>query len=342
MILLFFFLLSFQSCQQAPIEITPAFYHWQTKFDLTSTEKKYLNELTVQKIYPKFFDVDWDFTQQEAVSKASLIVESVLPNSLEIVPTVFITNRTLVQLSEEQLPDLAQKIGKKLLGQIAAFQNISIREIQFDCDWSKSTQQKYFSLLKLLRKELQSIDIQLSATIRLHQIKYVAETGIPPVERGILMYYNMGKVQEKGTENSILDNQIGQQYLAKLKQYPLTLDLALPLFKWGVLFRDNKMIKLLNQLEEAVISDEKRFRKVDENHWQVIKSTYLDGVYLYENDEIRIEKVTLNELSAAADLLAQQLKKEDRSIVFYHLDSMVLKDYEGTALNQILSKFGTK
>ena len=338
---LFFILLLFscQSCQEEPFRITPAFYHWQTKLDLSATELTYLKGLNVQKIYPKFFDVDWDFNEQEAVAKASLIVTSDLSEGLEIVPTVFITNRTLVHLPKEKLPDLAKKIAQKLLGQLEGLPNVVLKEMQFDCDWSKSTQQKYFTLLKLLRKELQSIDIRFSATIRLHQIKYVTETGIPPVERGMLMYYNMGKVQEIATGNSILDNQIGQQYLANLKQYPLPLDLALPLFKWGVLFRDDKMIKLLNQLEEAAIADPERFRKVDENHWQVIKSTYLDGVYLYKNDEIRIEKVTFNELNAAAYLLQKQLKNVDRSIVFYHLDSMVIKDFELEQLNQILSKF---
>jgi len=189
---------------------------------------------------------------------------------------------------------------------------------------------------------LAGIDIRLSATIRLHQIKYVEKTGVPPVERGMLMYYNMGKVQEETTENSILDNQIGQQYIAKLKDYPLPLDLALPLFQWGVLFRANKMIKLLNQLDAIELADPNRFRKVDENHWEIIKSTYLDGVYLYKNDEIRLEKSTVDELNIAADLLEQQLKREDRSIVFYHLDSAVLMNFEVEALDSILLKFGTK
>lgn len=339
-ILLSILFLSFQSCQPAPIKITPAFYHWQTKFDLTPTEIIYLKDLSVQKIYPKFFDVDWDFNQQEAVAKASLIVTTALPDAVEIVPTVFITNRTLVHITDANIPDLAQKIAQKLLGQLTAFPNVTLQEIQFDCDWSQSTQQKYFTLLKLLKKEFRLLNIQLSATIRLHQVKYVKDTGIPPVERGMLMYYNMGKVQAVATENSILDNQIGQQYLATLKQYPLPLDLALPLFRWGVLFRDNKMIKLLNQLEETAIADPKRFRKVNENHWEVIKSTYLDGVYLYKNDAIRLEKITYRALSTAADLLQQHLKKEDRSIVFYHLDSTVLKDFELQEMNQILSKLG--
>lgn len=302
----------------------------------------YLKDFEVQKIYPKFFDVDWNFNQQEAVAKASLIVDSALPDIIEIVPTVFITNRTLVNISAEKLPDLAQKIGQKLIRQLEEFPNIVLKEIQFDCDWSQSTQKKYFTLLKLLKKELAAIDIQLSATIRLHQIKYVEKTGVPPVERGMLMYYNMGKVQEETTENSILDNEIGQQYLAKLKDYPLPLDLALPLFQWGVLFRNNKMIKLLNQLEANELTALNRFHKVDKNHWEVIKSTYLDGVYLYKNDEIRLEKVTFDELNIAAELLQQQLKREDRSIVFYHLDSAVLANFEVAELHPILLKFGTK
>jgi len=108
--ILFFLLFFFQSCQQKSVDIQPAFYHWQTKLDLTSREINYLSELNVQKIYPKFFDVDWNFNQQEAVAKASLMVDSALPDIIEIVPTVFITNRTLVNVSAEKLPDLAQKI----------------------------------------------------------------------------------------------------------------------------------------------------------------------------------------------------------------------------------------
>ena len=121
--------------------------------------------------------------------------------------------------------------------------------------------------------------------------------------------------------------------------YPLPLDIALPLFQWGVLFRQDKMIKLLNQLTTDDLSDGQRFAKIDENHWEIIKSTYLNGVYLYKNDRIRLEKVEISALNTATALLQKQLNVADRSIVFYHLDSMVIQQFEIAELKEIIQQF---
>ncbi len=333
-----FFFLTY-SCEPKKIEIQPAFYHWQTNLSLSELEKKYLSDLSIQKIYPKFFDVDWDFNRQEATALATMSLSTNLPETLEIIPTVFITNRTLVEISTGQITNLAHKIAQKLQGQMTAFPDQAIKEIQFDCDWTQSTQAKYFDLLAIFNKTFNPLGIELSATIRLHQIKYAQKTGIPPVNRGMLMYYNMGEVQKRTTINSILDNAIGAKYLDKLAAYPLPLDVALPLFQWGVLFRQDKMIKLLNQLTAQDLSDDQRFTKIDKNHWEVIKSTYLNGVYLYKNDRIRLEKVETLALKTATALLQKQLKKADRSIVFYHLDSMVIQQFEIAELKEIIQQF---
>lgn len=326
-------------CQPEKVKITPAFYHWQTNLKLSEIEKTYLTKLGAQKLYPKFFDVDWDFNQQTAIALAPISVSTELPRALMIIPTVFITNRTLVQISTKELPDLADKIAQKITNQFKLFPTHSIREIQFDCDWTQSTKLKYFDLLNLLNQSFTPKGIDLSATIRLHQIKYAQRTGIPPVKRGMLMYYNMGVVQKEATQNSILDNEIGGKYVHQLAAYPLPLDIALPLFQWGVLFRKDKMIKLLNQLSETALADSQRFAKSDSNHWEVIKSTYLNGVYLYKGDKIRLEKVEKVDLDAAANLLQENLKKDNRTIAFYHLDSTVIRGFEIEKLKKIITHF---
>ncbi len=331
-------IISIYGCQQKNIKITPAFYHWQTNLDLSPKEITYLSAFSVNTIYPKFFDVDWDFNQAAPTALATLVIKQKLPSHFNIVPSVFITNRTLTHLSVDQLSDLAQKISEKLIDQIKTLGNPIIQEIQFDCDWTLSTKEKYFQLLELIKKEFPK-EISLSATIRLHQIKFVNKTGVPPVKRGMLMYYNMGEVQQPTTQNSILDNKIGQKYISQLATYPLPLDVALPLFKWGVLFRNDKMIKLLNQLSERELVDAQRFTKIAGNHWQVAKSTYLNGVYLYEGDEIRLEKSEMTDLKLAAELLNKHLKREDRRVAFYHLDQSVIEQFEVEELHELLDHF---
>ena len=85
------------------------------------------------------------------------------------------------------------------------------------------------------------------------------------------------------------------------------------------------MIKLLNQLKASELSDNQRFIK-SESYWKVLQNTYLDGVFLYKDDEIRLEKVSYLDLKTAAILLREHLKQENRSITFYHLADEVIDD----------------
>jgi len=142
-----------------------------------------------------------------------------------------------------------------------------------------------------------------------------------------LMFYNMGELKKWESNNSILDLEIARKYLINFEQYPLSLDLALPIFSWGVLFRDGAMIKLLNQLDKDALQDSERFVERDENRYEVIKSTYLKGHYIYKGDQIRLEISKMDELRRACELLNKYLIDERRSVVFYHLDTMVIKQF---------------
>ncbi|MGG2305049.1 hypothetical protein ACE4Z6_26875, partial [Salmonella enterica] len=92
---------------------------------------------------------------------------------------------------------------------------------QIDCDWTLGTKEKYFSLLKRIKERMA---LPLSCTIRLHQVKYQAKTGVPPVDRGMLMYYNMGHVEGATETNSIYDPANADKYVSYVKDYPLPLD----------------------------------------------------------------------------------------------------------------------
>lgn len=184
--------LSLASCQsserqstEVPKQITPAFYHWKATYNPTRSEVQQLNQLKINKLYVHFFDVDWDVRTRQPIPKAFLTFRQKPPGV--VVPVVFITNRTLANLSPGGLPELATHVTEAIT-RISRQNAITFREVQFDCDWSGSTRDRYFKLLTLLASRLHC---PLSATIRLHQIKYADQTGIPPVARGMLMLYNV-------------------------------------------------------------------------------------------------------------------------------------------------------
>lgn len=320
------------TCDTSTQQTQIAFYHWQTLLDISDFEKEYLHQTKTKKLYVKYFDVD--LQNGEAVPLAQLQVHDWQLDSLEIVPCVFITNRTMLGIGETAIPQLAKNIFIKINELNYNFPKGRVREIQLDCDWTAQSRANYFLLLEELRKHCPS-DWQLSATIRLHQVKYFQRTQVPPVDKGMLMYYNMGDIDNPATENSILDAQIAAQYLYNFEEYPLPLDVALPIFAWGIVFRDGQLVKIINHLRATQLAADDRFLKISERYFEVQQSTYWEGYYLYQGDVIRTEKVSPIELRKSVDLLKPHIDKEYLTISFYHLDSVVVEQFEVDFLRQV-------
>ncbi len=321
-----------EQTHSAPI---PAFYHWKTQLHLSQHEQHYLEAIGGKKLYAKFFDVDWDETTAQPMPLATIELDSALLGNFEIVPTIFITNRTLVNLPIQQMDSLAGLIFYKI-------KSLALRpfyEAQFDCDWTKQTQAKFFALLERFKDKAPRT--ALSATIRLHQLKYFEKTGVPPVDRGMLMCYNMGDLDDWATENSILDIEVAKNYLPKNSgaAYPIPLDFALPLFRWGVLFRDGRMIKLLNDLNAANLEDTSRFKKTANNRYEVLKSTYLNAHYLYAGDQLRLEGVSEEDLLKVATLLGKWRNDTSLTVAFYHLDSTAISLFPKEKITEVLQRF---
>ena len=319
--------------------VDTSFYHWKTELALTEPEISYLEDLEVKQIYLRFFDVDWDGYSGVPLPIAVMEKQIELPDHLAIIPTIFITNRTFQHLKTEAIPLFVENVINKIKGQAEEFLATQIKEIQIDCDWSESTRIKYFDFLSQLRAGMKNQDVELSTTIRLHQVKYYKTTGVPPVDKGVLMFYNMGKLEDPNTENSILDLSVAEKYLQNFPSYPLKLDIALPLFSWGVLFREGKMVQLINELTQADLQDQKRFLKISQNKFELLKSTYIEGHYLYQGDRIRLEGIEVESLKKAADLISPLIKTKQLRIIFYHLHPNVVKMYPHDALEDICNRF---
>ncbi len=336
--LLICLILLFFSCKNTKQRsISPAFYHWKNSLEISTSESEYLSKFGVKKLYIRFFDVDWQ--DQNTIPLSVIEHKSKIADSIQVIPTVFITNRTMLNIEENNISALGDKIFQKINALSTSFSKNVIKEIQFDCDWSPTSQYNYFNLLQFLKSKFANQGQIISATIRLHQVKYFKTTGVPPIDRGVLMFYNMDDINNKETQNSIINIEIAKQYLYNFEHYPIPLDIALPIFKWGIVFQDNKFIKIINNLDQKDLSDTTRYLKIAENQFEILKSTYLKGYYLYQKDQIRLEQVSVEPLQKAADLLSPILSTNDLNIIFYHLDSTLIADYPYEVLKDIYSRF---
>lgn len=327
------------ACQEEKEARPIDFYHWKANMNINQQQMEVLDSLQVQKLYLRFFDVKLGPSGPEPISILNW-KHFDLGRELEIIPVVFITNNSLKALEYDGgIDSLATNLAKKLNQMIQKLDGVrfEVKEIQLDCDWSLNTQSKYFRLIQLLKSKMSSID-QMSATIRLHQVKYFTKTGVPPVDKGVLMFYNMGDVSDWSEENSILNLETAKKYLQNFNVYPLKLDLALPLFSWGVQFRNEKLIQLINDVSEAALEKSKDFEKIGEGRYRINKSTYLNGLYVYKNDEIRIERVELADLKKAMKLFKKAIGRKDFELIYYHLDDYILEKFKVESLRSLEEK----
>lgn len=331
-----FFLLSIlflllSACQRKEKPVI-SFYYWKTIFTLSASEKNILQENEVKKLYIRYFDVDLHPVTKDPIPNSPIRFLH-KTTYFTVVPVVYIKNSVLLKKNVD-VQDLAKKTNN-LIQQINAKNHIRISEIQIDCDWSLSSRDNYLKFIQFFKEVSQK---KLSATIRLHQIKYFEETKIPNVDKGVLMYYNMGKIAPDSL-NSIYDRNIALKYLSSLKHYPLPINIALPIYSWGIHIREGKVIGLRNKIAFDNLKKDSSFVLTNKNWLQVRQSNYKNGIYYRKNDFLKQEAISEKDLLQMADDLNDNSKEKPEEIIFYDLDEFNIKKYEKNIFEEVSSCF---
>jgi hypothetical protein len=324
------------SCSNETGRVNRSFYYWKTSYELSSEQLELLNSLNVSTLYLRLFDVDYNSETKRTIPLGVINFKSRPSPSINYIPVVYLTNRCLLNHKETEIDSLAVLILKKV-DAITENNNIRFTEFQIDCDWTEKTKSKYFTLAKIIRENLNSRGKIFSVTIRLHQVKYPDKTGVPPCDRGMLMFYNMGKIGGEN-KNSIYNEEDAAKYTAAIDHYPLPLDAALPIFSWSVQSRDHKTISLMNQTNPDSMSDSKLLKE-DENYWLAAEGFYYNGTYLRKNDRLKFEHASPEFCLKAAYQLKEHLDKSNRNIVLFDFNEVNLSYYEKKDLEAVFNSF---
>lgn len=308
-----------------------SFYYWKTIFQLDTIEKEVLNYNGVNTLFIRYCDIDLKpgDTMPKPVSPIAL---DTFARRLRIVPVVFIKNRTFRDMDHADAEQLAQDISRFIRG-INNSIHLTPDEIQFDCDWTEATRDSYFYFLSYYRA---ITSLRISVTIRLHQVKYPKRSGVPPVDRGVLMYYNMGQINATES-NSIYDKATANKYNSYISDYPLQMDVALPIFSWALKIRDGQVIELLNKIYFFHFQNDSNFNAISSNRFVTKNACFKGGYYFAKNDVIKIENIPTDKLLEMADQLSDHPKKIN-DIIFYDLDSSNLVQYEKDIFKKVLAR----
>ncbi|WP_454987207.1 hypothetical protein [Capnocytophaga leadbetteri] len=287
---LYLLLVLLGACSYEDTPPEQALYCWRTQVQFLAEEADFVKNNRIERLYIRYCDVG--LRDNAPVPIAPVDIDTLSVQGKTVIPVVYLKNEIfnseLTESNPTYISTLAHKLGD-YIEQINRYYRLRVSEVQFDCDWSLSTKQAYFSMLEAFKKEY---PYQLSATIRLHQVKYREETGVPPVDYGVLMYYNMGRITATGA-NSIYDRSTALRYLGKLREYPLPLDIALPMFAWGVHSADGQVLNLVGGLTHAEAQAISTLVRIEASDiYKVAEQTYYKGRVWQAGDLIKIEEVS--------------------------------------------------
>ncbi|MFY7788774.1 MAG: hypothetical protein ACOVQA_12970 [Thermoflexibacteraceae bacterium] len=311
------------------------FYYWKTTIDSTSIQP--LKEIKIKlensrnalnPLYIHFFDV---IQQATTVMPAGVLqINDDCLRGMVLVPVIYIKNEVFLNMPKDSLANLADLVSQKLINMLARHDLRTPNEFQIDCDWTQKTQENYFQFLRLykqvLREKLQT-NIVLSCTIRLYPMKYAKKMGVPPVDSGVLMCYNLKNPTILHPTNSILSLDEAKGYLPALKNYPLRLDLALPTFSWVTVFRNGKFLKLVNGVGTEHLREQPFLASNQEFFFTVRTSKDFMGTALQIGDILKVEAPSPKTIRQVHELANEYLPAAPQRVIYFHLDAQNVKEY---------------
>lgn len=316
-----------------PLDVS--FYYWKTVYDPGPASLTRLRELDVQCLYLRFFEVTLN-ERNEPVPHATTRFDE-RPH-LPVAPVIYFDLKVFSQPVAD-VDKLARNLVRRIMDMAAHHDLPLMRELHVDCDWTPSTRERFFEFTAALKKALPE-DWELVATLRLDQVKNFNHTGVPKgVDRGLVMAYNMGNLRQPGAHNSIIDPRIAAIYLKPDKPYPLPLDIALPLFRWVVVFNaQDEFAGLLRDVPPELF-DSFYCRNEGQKIYTVIEPfNTLDGWRVQPGYRLRLEDSPKEDVLAVAKLLAQATP-QSRRLIFFHLDDKVIGEWPAGDLIEIVNSY---
>ncbi len=309
-------------CRQPENKTTVSFYYWQQSNYFTDSSASYIDRHNIRRFYVHLLDVVWNTQQQGPEPIAISALSAPNPVALcEWVPVIFIHNQVIEKTDSAGLSVLSGNI----ISAARAFMNKAGRndltEIQIDCDWTPGTRDKYFHLLRLLKQA--GPEIIYSATIRLYPFKYDHLMGVPPVDYGVLMLYNLSPIKDIKEVNSIFTYNELIKY-RRNSAYPIPLKPILPVFGWYAWFRGSSYKNIVYAPPGLVSTP--FFEKQTATQYRVTGDTVINGNYLRKGDILRNEFPEKNELLALSKNLSK-MPLNSEEIIFYHWNESTVQYY---------------
>jgi len=331
----------FRTEKKDPVVI-PSAFRWKNNHWLDGSEEQAITRNGIQRVYHKLLDIDWNPAHgAHPVSVVRIPYQwrtyggndGYWTHKVELVPCIYITNTTFLKVSDAEVEKLAHNLLRKLRMECPP----TIHGVMLDCDWSAKTRAKFFRLTQVMND---SLDVPLSATIRLHQYADPKGTGVPPADRGMLMPYNVGQITAPGDGNSIFDLSVAEPYFTSTKPYPLPLDIGLPAFSWGVQFRNGKFMGILQDDQVRTAMNFSMLSGETDGTMQVTQENNTVLPELHLGDVVRMERMTPEVIAQVAELARTAVNSDTLAVAYFEVGTGTFQRMDRTQVKAGFDRFG--
>jgi|688.fasta_scaffold22848_2 hypothetical protein len=331
----------FRTEKKDPVVI-PSAFRWKNKHWLDGSEEQAVTRNGIQRVYHKLLDIDWNPAHgAHPVSVVRIPYQwrtyggndGYWTHKVELVPCIYITNTTFLKVSDAEVEKLAHNLLRKLRMECPP----TIHGVMLDCDWSAKTRAKFFRLTQVMND---SLDVPLTATIRLHQYAQPFQTGVPPADRGMLMPYNVGQITAPGDGISIFDLSVAEPYFTSTKPYPLPLDIGLPAFSWGVQFRNGKFMGILQDDQVRTAMNFSMLSGETDGTMQVTQENNTVLPELHLGDVVRMERMTPEVIAQVAELARTAVNSDTMAVAYFEVGTGTFQRMDRTQVKAGFDRFG--
>lgn len=333
----FIILFLFNSCSKSETVVERGMYYWESKASsFSEKEIEIVNTSNISKIYLKLFEVEYDEELGALpISKTNIYWPSDF-DSINVIPCVYIQNSVFAKMDKYELEDFVENILHLITKMMQERLHISAKpkEIQIDCDWTPSTKENYFQFLKSLGEKTSS---KISCTLRLYPYKYHEKMGVPPVDRVMLMCYNLLSPKNNDSKNSIFDLNEFEKYTDIKVNYPLPMDYALPKYSWNICYENKTFKGVIHGPQKSLQPHLKRMNSL----WSVLqKDTVINDIYLRKGYRIKTETVSQKTLKKLIDQLKKNSSFNDTiTVSFFQLDEEEFNNTSHEELDHLYRHF---
>ena len=104
------------------------------------------------------------------------------------------------------------------------------------------------------------------------------------------------------------------------------MDVALPIYSWGIVTNHLGKRKLINALTEEDLQNQ-NFEKLGNSTYRILKDGFYFGMYLNKNFTIKVESIPENDILEVQKFIDQKIN-QPHLYIYYHLDSKFTNRYK--------------